>query len=142
MGDITAANAVLTITVPLLFNTPQQIQGFAADDVYDFDEIENIETLMGVDGILSGGFTNKPQMQNMTLQSDSPSVPMFDTWQAQQQADNQPYPCDGVIVLPAIGKRFIQTNGFLTGYKLTGAKKVLQPVRFRITWNRVVPVPL
>lgn len=142
MGDITSATAILTLTIPDLFPEPQQIQGFAADDVYDFDEIESIETLMGVDGILSGGFTWKPQAQSIMLQADSPSNNIFDVWQNQQQATQQPYICNGVLILPALSLKFIQSNGFMTGFKLPGAKKLVQPRRFRITWNQVIPVPL
>lgn len=142
MGDITAANAVLMLAIPLLFPEPQQLQGFAADDVYDLDEIESVETLMGVDGILSGGWTWKPQVQSIMLQADSPSVAILDTWYAQQAATQQPYPCNGILSLPAVGLKFIQTNGFLSGYKLPGAKKLVQPRRFRITWNRVIAAPV
>lgn len=143
MGDLTAANAVLTLSQPILFPTPQQIQGFAADDVFDLDEIESIETLMGVDGVLSFGFVWKPQMQNIILQADSPSGPnFFDIVQLHQQSENSAYPLDGVIILPAIGMKIILTNGGLTGYKLPGAKKLIQPRRFRITWNLALPAPV
>ena len=55
MPSITSANAILTLAIPLLFPTPVQLQGFAADDVYDIPRIKSVETLMGVDGVLSGG---------------------------------------------------------------------------------------
>jgi hypothetical protein len=90
MSTLTGANAVLMLTIPPLFTTPQQIQGFAADDVYDLDEIESVETLMGVDGILSGGFVWKSQPQTIMLQADSPSNAVFDTWYSQQVADLRP----------------------------------------------------
>lgn len=139
--DITAANANLTLAIPPLFNTPQQLQGFAADDVYDLDEIESVETLMGVDGTLSGGFVWKPQPQTIMLQADSPSAALFDTWYSQQVAARTTYVANGVITLPAIGLKFVQTTGYLTGYKPAGAKKLLTPRRFRITWNLVLPAP-
>lgn len=141
MGDITAANATLTLTVPPLFTVPQQLQGFAADDVYDMDEIESVETLMGVDGILSGGFVWKPQPQTIMFQADSPSCALFDTWYTAQVAGLTTYIAGGVLILPAIGIKFIQTNGFLVGYKPPGAKKLIQPRRFRIMWNLVVAAP-
>lgn len=141
MGDITGATAVLTLAIVGLFNTPQQIQGFAADDIYDLDEIESIETLMGVDGILSGGFVWKPQMQTIMLQADSPSNDMFDVWYNQQKAARATYIANGVLSLPAIGLKFVQTNGFLTRYKLPGAKKLVQPRRYGITWNDVIAQP-
>ena len=59
MGDISAANATLMFTVPGLFPVPVQVQGFGPDDVYSLDDIELVETQMGVDGVLSGGFVWK-----------------------------------------------------------------------------------
>lgn len=137
--DITAANASLTLTIPPLFTVPQQLQGFATDDVYDLDEIESVETLMGVDGVLSGGFVWKPQPQTITLQADSPSCALFDTWYAQQVAGRTTYVANGVLTLPALGLKFVQTTGYLRGYKMPGAKRLIQPRRFRIEWNLVLP---
>jgi hypothetical protein len=142
MGDLTAANAIITLAQTILFPVPQQLQGFAADDVFDLDEIENMEVLMGVDGVLSYGFTWKAQMQRIVLQGDSDSNDVFDTIQTQQQATQTGYPLQGVITLPAIGKKIIMTNGVLTGYKLPGAKKLIQPRSYRITWNLAVPAPI
>lgn len=141
MGDLTGANAVVMLAIPPLFTTPQQLQGFAADDVYDLDEIESIETLMGVDGILSGGFVWKPQQQSITLQADSASNAIFDNWYAQQKAGTRTYVANGIVIIPALGLKFIQTNGFLSGYKLPGVKKLVTQRRYRITWNDVSPAP-
>jgi hypothetical protein len=139
--DITAANAILIISVPGLFPVPQQIQQFAADDVYDLDEIESVETLMGVDGKLSGGFVWKPQPQTIMLQADSPSNDIFDTWQTNQIAGLRTYIANGVLTIPNLGIKFIQTTGYLSTYKLPGAKRLMQPRRFRLTWQQVVPAP-
>ena len=139
--DITGANANLTLTIPGLFTTPVKIEGFAADDIYDLDEIDPVEVLMGADGNLSGGFTWKPQPQTITLQADSASAVFFDTWQSNQKAGVKTYVANGVLQLPAIGLKFIHTTGYLTGYKLPGAKKLLTPRRFRITWEDVTPAP-
>jgi ribosomal protein L34 len=142
MGDITAANASLTLAITGLFDVPQVLQGFAADDVYSLDEIENVETYMGVDGVLSGGFVYKAIEQGIMLQADSASNDLFDIWYTQQQSDKATYLAQGLIVLPAIRKKFVQTNGFLVGYKPPDGKKLLQPRRFRIRWNQVLPAPI
>ncbi len=141
MTDLTAANVSIALTIPGVFDTPQIIKGFATDDVYDFDEIESVEAVMGVDGILSGGWTWKPQPQRFMLQANSPSAIIFDTWQQQQAATRQTYPASGVVRAPSLGLKFLQTNGLLTGYKLPGAKKLMQPRNFRIMWNLVIPQP-
>lgn len=139
--DITAANAILMLSVPGLFPIPVQIQQFAADDVYDLDEIESVETLMGVDGKLSGGFVWKAQPQSIVLQADSLSNTFFDTWQTNQISGRRTYIANGVLTIPNLNLKFIQTVGYLTNYKLPGAKRIMQPRRFRLTWQNVTPAP-
>jgi hypothetical protein len=138
---LTGADVILTLTIANVFNTPQQLQGFAADDVYEMDELDSVETLMGVDGVLSGGFVWKYQQQTYMLQADSDSNDIFDLWYSQQVADLTTYVAQGIAILPAIGKKFIMTNGYLRGYKPPGVKKLIQPRRYRIEWNKVLPAP-
>lgn len=142
MGDITAANSVLTLAIATLFPIPQQLQGFGVDDIYDIAQVKNIETLMGVDGLLSGGFVWKERIQTITLQADSASNAIFDTWAANQEANQQVYLASGLIQLPSIATKFTQTTGFLTGYKpAPKAGKLLHPRTYEITWGRVAPAP-
>jgi hypothetical protein len=143
MGTITSANTVLTLSQPILFPTPVQIQQFAADDVTDTDQVRNVEALMGVDGTLSFGFVFAPIMQNISLQANSPSIGFFDTLYAQTLAAEDVYTLQGTIIFPAISKKYNLQNGAMTDYKPTpDAKRTLQPQRFRITWNSVLPSPL
>ncbi|QPF81677.1 hypothetical protein IC762_17790 [Bradyrhizobium genosp. L] len=141
MTDITAANAILTLAIPGLFSSPQQIQGFSADDVYDLNEVSNVQAVMGVDGVLSGGFVWVPQEQSIVLQANSDSNAIFDTWNQNQKASQRTYPASGVLTLPSLGLKFVQSGGLLTTYKLPGAKKILTPRRFIITWEDVSPQP-
>lgn len=141
-ATITSANTILTLTQALLFPTPQQIQQFAADDVTDTDQVRNVETLMGVDGYLSAGFVFAPIMQNIALQANSPSIVFFDTIYAQQIAAEDAYAISGTLYFPGVSKKWSMVNGYLTDYKPTpDAKRTLQPQRFRITWNSVLPSP-
>ena len=142
MGTITAADVVLTISVGIIIPQPQQLQGFATDDVFDIPSIKSVETLMGVDGILSGGFVYTEIRQEITLQADSLSNRLFDTWWTQMQATKGVYVASGAAKMPSVGTKFTMTNGFLTGYKpAPGAKRVLQPRRYEITWGRIAPSP-
>lgn len=140
--SITSSNAILTISQPILFPTPVQLQGFGADDVYDVDAIKSVEESMGVDGVLSFGFVFVAVPQNITLQADSASNDFFDTLWTQMQAAQEVYPVNGIIILPGIATKFTMINGGLTGYKpAPDAKKTLQPRRYQITWNRIFPQP-
>lgn len=142
MGDISAANAILMFTVPGLFPVPVQVQGFGPDDVYSLDDIELVETSMGVDGILSGGFVWKEQPMGVTLQADSPSNSFFDNWMQNQMAALRSYPANGVLSLPSIGLKMIMTKGFLGTYKLPDGKRMLTPRRYRLKWEKVIPFPI
>jgi hypothetical protein len=142
MGSITSANAVLTLSIFPLFPIPQQIQGFAADDVYDIQRIKSVETMMGVDGILSGGFVYTAITQEISLQADSASNRIFDVWWTQMQAVAETYIAQGNIRLPGISTKFAQIQGFLTGYSPSPAvKRVLQPRKYEITWQKIIPQP-
>jgi hypothetical protein len=140
MGDITSANVVFTLVVPGLFPIPIPIQGFAADDIFDFEDVDAAETLMGVDGVLSGGVVFMPKPQNITLQADSVSNAVFDQWNQAQQIAVQLLPGIGQVTFTAIGTTWALSTGILRRYNpIPPAKRVLQPRRYRIEWGKVIP---
>ncbi len=140
---ITAANAVFMLSVPGLFNAPIQLQGFSADDVFDTEAVEPAEIMMGVDGFMSAGFVFVPIKQSVTLQADSDSNDIFETWYANNSPPNDLFVANGSVILKSIRKSYTMTRGVLTSYpSISDAKKVLQPRKYGITWNRVQPAPL
>ena len=139
---ITSADAVLLITVAGLYTTPQQIQGFATDDAFDFGDVDLTETMLGVDGVLSAGWVPVTYTQSITLQADSDSNEIFDQWHLAQAQLQTPLVASGTIILPATGKSYDLVKGFLKGYSpIPAAKKVLQPRKYAIQWNRMTPSP-
>jgi hypothetical protein len=143
MATITAANAVFMLAVTNLFDAPQQLQGFAADDVFSHALVAPVETLMGVDGFLSGGWTPQPKVQTIALQADSVSNLIFDTWYNAQEQQREAYIANAHITLPSIQKTFTCVQGFLTNYPpMADARRILQPRRFTITWQGIVGAPL
>lgn len=139
---ITAANSVLYISVAGLYPVPQRIQGFSADDITDTDNVEPTETSMGVDGRLSFGWAAVAVPQNITLQADSLSNDMFETWWAQEQQQREKFVATGLVSLPSIGKKYTFTRGVLRGYMpLPSIKRSLQARRYSLTWERVTPAP-
>lgn len=140
--DLTAANVNISIIIPPLFTAPQKIQGFAPDQVFTVPEIAPTETVMGVDGVLSGGMVFVPTDTEFHLQANSPSIPIFDTWYLQQIAAQQAYQASGVIVAPGLKKQWNMITGFLVGYKpMPDARKLMQPEPFRIRWQISAPQP-
>lgn len=140
-GTLTTANAVLTATVEALYPSAQQIQGFAADDAYGFAEVENGEYSMGIDGRLSAGFVFNEVPFTVTLQADSPSLVIFENIWNYEVANRTKLQQDWTIVVPALGRRYSLTNGFMRTYKAPDGKKTLQPAVIQLVFGRIAPSP-
>lgn len=141
---LTSANAIIIINSADVFpKAPAQLQGFSADNIYGVDPIETGEAVMGVDGILSAGYTPKPTMQKFSIQSDSLSVDFFEAIYEQQKLNETMYELTGTTTLPSVQKRFTMTRGFMTLYSpMPPAGKILNPRDFTITWGSVIPFNL
>jgi|SRR6185503_1107828 len=138
--SITSSNATLLLAVAGVFDTAIQLQNFSTDDIYDFDDMEPIETQMSVDGFLSGGYVPVPVVQAINLMANSTSGFIFDQWFAAQKATGDIFTASGTLILKSIGRKYIQTGGFLSGYKpVPGGGKTLKARKFGIRWESVVP---
>ena len=141
MATLTGSNSVLTLTVENLFPNGVVISGFAVDDSFRVDAVPQVETLMGVDGILSAGFVYNPYKMTITLQGDSNSAPVFDTVASQQYGAADAFRFDGTIALDN-GIQYTLTNGYMTSWHaFPDVKKLLQPRSFEITWQSITPSP-
>src|SRR6185312_16410010 len=80
MSTITAANSVFALTITGLYPAPQILHGYAADDAFSTNAVETAETVMGLDGHLSGGFIFNPVKQTIVLMPDSASLDAFNNW--------------------------------------------------------------
>jgi hypothetical protein len=138
LKTITSANSVFTLVVPGLFQTPQQLLGYAVDKAFASEALTIAETQIGVDGRMTGGFT--PAITNMTisLQADSPSRSLFTTMTQAMKTTREIFYITGEIVLPSTGEKFSLIRGILVSTKqLPDAQKVLQPVDYTIHWESV-----
>ena len=143
MPDITSANAILTLAAIGVLSVPQRIQGFSTDDIYSVAPVSPVETMMGIDGNLSGGFLFTEKKMEITLMAGSPSNSFFDALQAAQEAAIQPVILSGMLTLPSTGLQAVLTVGYLTRYPpVPNGKKVLQPRVFEITWQDINVSPI
>lgn len=134
--NITSVDSVITLSIDTIFAAPQRLQGYAAEDIYDAEDIDSAELSMGLDGILSAGFIPKEIPWSFTLQADSASNDMMDTWYNSQQQARAVYRTDANIWLPSLGRKWVMTRGVLTKYSpMPAGKKVLQPRKFTITFE-------
>ena len=141
-GSITSVNAVLMLTVPGVYSTPQQLQNFSADDIYDFDQQAVAQTEMGVDGQLAGGLVFTEKKQKIYLMADSASILIFEGWKQAQDTLRDVYIATMTTTLTSVSRKYTQSGGFLTMYSpAPNAKRVLQQRVFEITWESVVAAP-
>ena len=141
-GLITSADAILVLSIAGLYPDPQQIQGFATEEAFDFGDVELVETMLGVDGNLSAGWVPVTFTQSITLQADSDSNELFEQWQLAQAQAQTPFIATGTVILPSTKKQYSLTKGFFKGFNpVPSAKKVLQPRKYSILWNKVTAAP-
>lgn len=135
---ITSANSVFTLLVASLFPVPVQLRGYASDRAFTTEAIDLAEVQMGVDGRMTAGYTPNPVKQTITLQADSPSKDIFTTMIQAMKTSREIFYISGTIALPSTGESFTMTRGILTNAKqIADAQKVLQPMDYVITWERI-----
>ena len=140
---LTAADVSISLIVAGLFSNPQTLQGFEVDDIFSTPDVETAETKMGVDGKLSAGWIPAPIMMDIHLQGDSLSVDLFESVYEYEQAARTKLAWSGRVRIPALGKSYVMTNGYLKAYKPSSdAKKILQGRKFGLVWESVLPVPV
>lgn len=138
--DISAANAIFTITVPGLYNAPVTLQNFAAGRAWDIQDQQYVETEMSVDGYLSAGFVPAPVDQTIHLAASSDSIVVFEAIMAAQQTARAIYRLGGEITLKSTGRKYTMVNGVLHGMAAApSAGRVLEPRSFAIRWQAVYP---
>ncbi|MGN6774996.1 phage tail fiber protein [Rhizobium sp.] len=142
-NNLTAADAVITLTVPGVFNTPVQLKGFMTDNIYDLPTVEVNQTAMGVDGKLSAGFVFNPIDQTFHIQADSDSNQIFDVWMQAMITNRTTYRVNGETTLPALGTSYVSTNGALISWApVSAAGKILQGRQALIRWESITASPL
>jgi hypothetical protein len=135
---ITAANAVYALTVAGLYDTPQVLQGFAADRAFETEAVTPVETVLGVDGIMSAGWLPTITPQTITLMPDSPSSDIFENWAQALTSLRETLFAGATILIPSTGKVYTLTRGVLSStMAIPNAQKVLQARPWAITWQSI-----
>ena len=142
-GDITSANTVFMIGAANVFASPQQLQNFSADDIFDVDALRVAEEMMGVDGLLSAGFVFEALHQTVRLMAGSSSGYVFDNVYQYEKASVSKVQLNAVVKFPSLGIKFTMQKGFMLTYApMSAARKVLQPRAFGLSWESAVPSPI
>ena len=140
---LTAADAIIAFTVMGLYDSPFRLQGFSADDVTSMDNVDEAETMQGVDGRLSGGFVPAKIRQSVVLQADSESNDIMENWRNRQRSDRVMYVANGIILLRSTGRKYNLLRGFLVNVSpFPSARRTLGPRTWGIDWENVLPAPM
>lgn len=143
MGTITSTNSNFALIVPKVFATPQILQGYAADDAFTQEAFDITETRMGVDGILSGGYTPSPKRITVMLQPDSIALDVFLNWYQAMVAAKETFPGSAIIAMPSISKGFtFGTIFFKNSQGMPSAKKVLEPFPAILEYQDLTAAPI
>ena len=138
---ITALNSKFLLVIPGVFPMAQELEGYAADNAYSFDDVNSVEVRMGVDGKASFGLLPFLTVQNIPLQPNSKSLSVFNLWAQAQILLKEVITANGIVTLTSIKQKYILSNGALSGFKpVPDVKKLIEPVSFKITWETVVPI--
>lgn len=141
--SLTAANAVIMLGITDLFDNPQQLQGFASDDVFDAPAVEQVEVQMGVDGLQSSGWIAVSVKWGVTLQANSASHDIFEAWTLAQNSAQEIYEAFGLVTLKSTGRKYTMNKGVLSSYPpMPSAGKILKPRKYEITWESIIPAAI
>jgi hypothetical protein len=138
MATITAANSEFVLRIPGVFSVDQPLEGYATDDAFDNEDVVPTEAKLGVDAIMSAGYTPYLFKQMIHLQADSDAIFVFDQWRQAMDTVREVFFASGTIILPAVGKIVTLTKGTLTRAKpLPDVKELLEAQTYEITWQSV-----
>lgn len=143
MPTLTAANSQFILNVPDVFPTPQILQGYGVDDAFEVENVVPSEAIIGVDALMSAGYTPYLIPLKFTLQADSPSILTMDIWIGAMAAARETFLVStATIIAPGIQKTFTFIKGSLTGgMVMPSVKKMLQQQNFEIKFESMVPAP-
>lgn len=122
---ITAANAVLMLRCKGVYDEFVTIQGFQADNAWNFGEANIGETRMGVDGKQSIGYTPHETPWTLYLEANSASVQIMETIRKEFNSNMEARFIDVIVEVPSIGKRYSATGGLTSMTGGASGKKLL-----------------
>ena len=127
---LTAANSILLMRVKGFNDNFVQIEGYAADNAFDFGQGKIGETMMGVDGQQSGGFTPFEVDFNIQLAPTSKSRDYFDQFTNDILQRQETRMVEFSVEIPAVEKRYTATGFLVEVPGGTTAKKTLESVTY------------
>lgn len=136
-NTITSANAVLMIRCKGVYDEFVRIQGFKADDAWDFGEANIGESRMGVDGLQSIGYTPHEVTWGFSLEANSVSRKIMENIRKDFNQNMEVRLIDIVLEIPSIKARHSASGAWTSLTGGTSGKKLLdgQKYNFKLVDN-------
>ncbi|HED3889417.1 hypothetical protein R4E92_06785 [Morganella morganii] len=122
---ITSANAVLMLRCEGVYDDYIRIQGFQADNAWEFGEANIGETRMGVDGKQSIGYTPHETPWTLYLEANSVSTQVMENIRKDFNSNMESRFIEIIVEMPSIGKRYQGKGGMTTMTGGASGKKLL-----------------
>ena len=139
--SITAADITFSLAIAGVFTTPQILQGFAMDGLFDMESVDAAEVQVGADATGTAGWLPQSPTQTIKFLADSTSVSIFDIWNTTQSSNGNGLGGPGIlyasgqIIYPALGMSYTLFRGTLKRFQpLASAGKTLKEREFGIQW--------
>ena len=137
---ITSADTVITMTASTIFPAPVTFKDFAVEDIFGTDEVQRSEVQMGASGTLVAGYVPQAKTFTVSFLATSETIDIMETLQGAQEVAKAVYRLDGTVRIPATGKSYTLTNGYLVSSKsMPDAKKTLQAQSYKFTFESIMP---
>ncbi|MDC9591147.1 hypothetical protein PSI23_18100 [Xenorhabdus sp. XENO-10] len=128
---ITSANAVLMLRCKGIYDDYVQIQGFQADNAWEFGEVNIGETRIGVDGKQSIGYLPHETPWTLYLEANSSSIQVMENIRKDFNSNMESRFIDIVIEIPSIKKRYSGTGGLISMTGGASGKKLLDGTSYK-----------
>lgn len=141
--DITSANAETVLTVESLAPAGIVFQGYSTDAGIALDNLDVVETRMGVDGKMAAGFTPNIFAINATFEANSPSIEaLSQVWSAMTK-NRRIYECTLVVTVPSVGRVYTFIRGVLkSGVPFANINRVLAPLTYGFHFESMTPTSI
>jgi len=126
--NISSANSALRCVVPNLYPQGFEIDDFSADEMFNTDVVSNAEVVMGADGILHAGQIFNLVPFSINIMPSSQAGFYIEDWFNYETSTGVKLPCNLVLVLDSIGRKYNYVDGVLMSFPLAPpAGRILQP---------------
>ena len=130
---LTATDAIVSVKVDNLFPVPQIIDGFEIDNAFQLSDINIAQTVLTLDGELTGGYV--PSIVDFTINvlPVSLSKQFFVDWMQASKTNQTMFKATFNITIPGEKASYILTDVILvTGKILPSVNSILQPVSYKV----------